>query len=243
MSSLFLRDDLVEARVGGSVELEGAEAKHAVAVNRVRAGERLLIGNGRGLIAEGIVEEVGQSLLRMRVEAVSESGPAMPRTILIQALAKGDRDELAVQASTELGVSAVIPWAADRSVSRWQGPKIEKGVARWQAIAREASKQSIRAWVPEVLPMHSTKDLVLLAATSRMFVLEPTADARLSAQTHADDRDIVLVVGPEGGISPAELTALAEAGARAARLGSEVLRTSSAGPAALAVLNAALGRW
>ena len=161
---------------------------------------------------------------------------------LAQALAKGDRDELAVQAATELGVDGVIPWTAARSISRWEGAKVAKGHDRWSAIVREATKQSIRAWLPDVLDLASTNQLSRLAGEVRMLVLEPTADLALSA-LEADDRDIVLVVGPEGGIAPTELATLTAAGATLVRLGDTVLRTSTAGPAAIAVLNAKLGRW
>jgi 16S rRNA (uracil1498-N3)-methyltransferase len=169
-----------------------------------------------------------------------------PAIILVQALAKGDRDEMAVQASTELGVDVVVPWSAARSISRWEGAKVAKGIARWSAIVREASKQSVRAWVPDVLDMVSTNALARLSGPTRMLVLEPTADAALSAVplTGRDlPSDITLVVGPEGGIAPHELDALVAAGATLVRLGDSVLRTSTAGPAAIAVLSAKLGRW
>jgi 16S rRNA (uracil1498-N3)-methyltransferase len=147
-----------------------------------------------------------------------------------------------VQAATELGVDGVIPWTAGRSISRWEGAKIAKGHDRWSAIVREATKQSIRAWLPDVLDLATTAQLARLASETRMLVLEPTADVALSA-IDADERDIVLVVGPEGGIAPNELQAFTAAGATLVRLGDTVLRTSTAGPAAIAMLNAKLGRW
>ena len=165
-----------------------------------------------------------------------------PAIFLAQALAKGDRDELAVQAATELGIDGVIPWSAARSISRWEGAKVAKGRDRWSAVVREATKQSIRAWIPDVLDLASTKQLLAMASAARMIVLEPTAALPLS-QLELDGRDIVLLVGPEGGIADHELDALAAAGASIVRLGDEVLRTSTAGPAAIAVLNAKLGRW
>jgi len=234
--------------VGATVSVTGAEAKHAVTVSRVRPGETLLLGNGAGLMLGVTVVSAAPAELVVRVDSVTRTPAATPRIVLVQALAKGDRDELAVQAGTELGIDAVIPWAAARSVARWDGVKIAKGQARWAAIVREASKQSIRPWLPEVLPLTSTKQLAQLAATSRMLLLEPTASARLTAigapsVDRADDRDIVLVVGPEGGIAPSELDILEQAGATRVKLGDTVLRTSTAGPAAVAILNAALDRW
>jgi 16S rRNA (uracil1498-N3)-methyltransferase len=175
--------------------------------------------------------------------------------VLVQALAKGDRDELAIQAATELGVDEVVPWQAARSVSRWvpasggarpqDGAKAAKGIARWQTIVREAGKQAHRAWMPQVTGVVTTAGLAARAADSRMLVLEPTAADRLTGIRFdpADTRDILLVVGPEGGIAPEELEALRDAGAFVVALGDTVLRTSTAGPAALAIIAAALGRW
>ncbi|MET0932430.1 MAG: 16S rRNA (uracil(1498)-N(3))-methyltransferase [Mycetocola sp.] len=244
MSSLYLREDLETAAEDALVDLEGAEAKHAVTVNRSRVGDEIRIGNGRGLVVTGVVETLEPGHVSVRVASVTVENEATPRLVLVQALAKGDRDEMAIQAATELGVSAIVPWAAARSVSRWEGMKKEKGRSRWETIVREASKQSIRSFVPPVHPLASTADLERLTATCRVVLLDPTATDRLSELDVSDDtRDVLLVVGPEGGISDAELASLAAAGAVRARLGDTVLRTSSAGPAALAVLNVALGRW
>ncbi|WP_022880956.1 16S rRNA (uracil(1498)-N(3))-methyltransferase [Gryllotalpicola ginsengisoli] len=242
MANFYLREDLADASVGGVVELVGAEARHIATVARTRPGERLLVGNGAGLVVGGLAESVAAAAVTLRVDAVRRESPPSPSVTLVQALAKGDRDELAVQAATELGVDAVVPWQAERSVSRWAGPKAEKGRERWAAIVREAAKQSMRPWLPGVEELATTRRLGDLAERARMLVLEPGAEHPLTA-LEPDGRDLVLVVGPEGGISPAELEALDAAGAEPVRLGPEVLRTSTAGPAALAVLNAKLHRW
>ena len=242
VSSLYLREDLLVTLVGQRLSIVGAEAKHAATVNRTRPGEVVAIGNGRGLVATGRVVSATPSELTIEVDAVEHAKRPSPMLTLAQALAKGDRDELAVQASTELGIDVVIPWAAERSVSRWEGPKVAKGRERWSAIAREAAKQSIRPWVPEVGELLTSKQLPALAAAIRMLVLEPTAVTPLTA-IRPDGRDIVVVVGPEGGLTDGELTRFADAGAELVRLGDTVLRTSTAGPAAIAVLNAGLGRW
>ncbi|WP_104128381.1 16S rRNA (uracil(1498)-N(3))-methyltransferase [Cryobacterium sp. Y57] len=246
MAHFYLQETLraAQCRPGAVVSVDGAEARHAVTVSRVRPGERLRLGNGAGLLVQGTVLTAEATVLTLRVDDASETAAATPRIRLVQALAKGDRDELAVQAATELGVDGVIPWAASRSITKWEGPKIAKGHERWISIVREASKQSIRAWLPGVAPLASTKQLAVLAATTRMLLLEPTASGRLTeVAAPTDDRDILLVVGPEGGISPAELLLLEQAGATPVRLGDTVLRTSTAGPAALAILNATFGRW
>lgn len=224
--------------------LSGAEARHAVTVRRVRPGEAVTVGDGQGTLADGVCESAAPAEVVVRIEAVRIVDAPTPRLVLVQALAKGDRDELAVQAATELGVDGVLPWSASRSVSRWDGPKVDKGIARWTAIVREAAKQAHRARVPEVGPLVSTVNLVALASTSRMLLLEPTAQARLTSLSLQDEtRDIVLVVGPEGGFAPEELERLTEAGAMPVRLGETVLRTSTAGPAAIAVVSALLARW
>lgn len=252
MSSLFLLDELsvVPHELGDVVTLGGDEAKHAATVNRMRVGEHTAIGDGRGLIVEGVVVRAEAKELDLAVERVHEHPEPTPRIVLVQALAKGDRDEMAVQTATELGVSGVVPWQAERSVSRWAGPKAVKGVERWRSIVREAAKQSIRPFVPAVGDLVDVPELIAETDGCRMLVLDPGASTRLTSLTFGttaggepDDRSIVLVVGPEGGISPRELEKLDEAGAETVRLGDEVLRTSSAGPAAIAVLNVALGRW
>lgn len=243
MASLYLipEIDAQDAVAGGVVRVMGDEARHAISVARLRVGERVSVGDGSGLIVEGVVASTDDAVLSVTVErAIHEERPG-PELWLAQALAKGDRDELAVQAATELGVSGVIPWAAERSVSRWEGTKAEKGRERWASIVREASKQSIRAWVPEVAPLATTAQLATLGGA--VLVLEPTASASLTEFDLGQHDHITILVGPEGGVSPRELATLDDAGAAAVRLGSEVLRTSTAGPAALAVLNVRLGRW
>jgi 16S rRNA (uracil1498-N3)-methyltransferase len=239
----FLLADGSSAVPGETVTLAGAEAHHAAAVRRVRAGEEVTVGDGRGTWLTGRCEDVSPREVVVRVTARDEVPAPRPRIVLAQALAKGDRDELAVQAATELGVDEIVPWQAARSVSRWDAAKAEKGRARWTSIVREAAKQAHRAWIPDVAPLETTAALAARAAASRVIVLEPTAESRLSDLAAEIDRDIVLVVGPEGGVAPEELDALQRAGALPARLGETVLRTSTAGPAALAVVSVALGRW
>jgi 16S rRNA (uracil1498-N3)-methyltransferase len=242
MAHFYLTEDLEDAAPGDLVRITGAEARHAVTVSRLRVGETIAVGNGRGLVVTGAITSADHAELVLAATTVERAERSGPAVILAQALAKGDRDELAVQAATELGVDAVIPWAAGRSISRWEGAKVQKGVDRWIAVTREASKQSMRPWLPDVLDLVSTKQLARLATETRMLVLEPTASARLT-ELELDGRDLLVVVGPEGGLSPDEVDALAAAGAEPVRLGDEVLRTSTAGPAAIAVLNAKLGRW
>jgi 16S rRNA (uracil1498-N3)-methyltransferase len=242
MSSLYFNEALESPvtgspEIGSTVTLDGDEARHAVTVARTRVGERLAIGNGRGLIVHGSVTSLDP--LAITVDEVERQPVLDPELWLVQALAKGDRDELAVQSATELGVSGVIPWAAERSVTKWDGAKIARGQARWEAIVREASKQSIRSWVPAVEALASTKSIAKAGA----LVLDPAASTPLASVTLPTSGRITIVVGPEGGISDHEFELFEAGGAVRVRLGGEILRTSTAGPAALAVLNARLGRW
>ncbi|WP_105566575.1 16S rRNA (uracil(1498)-N(3))-methyltransferase [Microbacterium halophytorum] len=243
MALHFVSDAAGAAVPGGTVELTGAEAHHAAAVRRVRAGERVTVTDGRGAWATGEVEASDAASVVIRVASREDRRAAEPRLVLVQALAKGDRDEMAVQAATELGVDEVVPWQAARSVSRWEGKKLVKGRERWAAIVREAAKQAHRAWVPEVAEPVTTTQLAARAAAGGMLLLDPWASTSLTAAELPSSGEVTLVVGPEGGIADEEIARLEAAGARAVRLGETVLRTSTAGPAALAVLNARWGRW
>ena len=252
MASLYLVETLDGVAVGDSVTLDGAEGRHAVSVARVRTGETLRLSDGRGAVVTGAVLSTARDSLELEVDTVAFDAPQRPSLTLVQALAKGGRDEMAVQAATEIGVDRIVPWSAARSVSRWDGAKVEKGRARWAAIAHEASKQAIRSRVPAVDAPVTTAQLAGFPGDSRVvLVLDPVGAVRLSAweppsgDASGESRvdEIVLVVGPEGGIDGSEFDRLVAAGAVRVRLGDTVLRTSTAGPAALAVLQTRLGRW
>lgn len=242
MALHFLVESAGDAAVGGLVSLTGAEAKHAAVVRRLRVGEAVTVGDGHGVWLTGTAEEIAPARVDVRITERVVQPPASPRIVLVQALAKGDRDELAVQAACELGADEIVPWQASRSVSRWEGPKAAKGRERWSTIVREAAKQAHRAWVPEVGTVATTAQLAERASDQRVLLLDPTASVRLS-EIEPDGRDVVVVVGPEGGIASDELERLEAAGAERVLLGDTVLRTSTAGPAAIAVLSVALGRW
>lgn len=233
---LFHKENLV-AEIGSLVELNGPEGKHAVQVRRMRQGEAIQLSDGKGLRVRGTVAELSGSTLKLEVtEVISEELPARQIT-LVQALAKGDRDELAIQAATELGAMGIIPWQASRSISRWDGPKIAKGQARWQQIVSEAAKQSLRAYTPEVKNIADTKDLAgLVASFDLVLVLDTSASATIAEAGIPSSGSIALVVGPEGGIEQSELDALQAAGAKLVSLGANVLRTSTAGPALIGAL-------
>lgn len=242
MAHFYLSDAVTAAVIGAVVVVTGSEARHAVTVGRLRAGETLSVGDGNGMIASGVVSTVDADRFQLTVQSLHFEEEPGPSLWLAQALAKNDRDELAIQAATELGIDGVIPWSAGRSIVKWEGSKVAKHEERWASILREASKQSMRHRIPRLRPITSTAGIARLAAEFHIVVLEPTGTARLSALA-IHDRDILLVVGPEGGIAPAELSRFAAAGASVVTMGDRILRTSTAGPAAIAVLNGALSRW
>jgi 16S rRNA (uracil1498-N3)-methyltransferase len=228
---------------GSAVLLDGEEGRHAVTVRRLRAGERLDVADGTGVLARCLVRAVGRAGLELVVESVQGVAAPLPRLVLVQALAKGGRDEQAVEAATELGVDAVIPWQAERSVSVWAGERRAKGRDRWQAAVREAAKQSRRARVPQVAELVDGTSLAAAVRQAALaLVLDGSAEQPIPPDGLPTAGDLLLVVGPEGGISEPELAALTGAGALPVRLGPHVLRTSTAGPAALALLCRQL-RW
>jgi 16S rRNA (uracil1498-N3)-methyltransferase len=227
------------------VTLSGPEGHHAAAVRRLRAGERADVSDGAGTLAECTVVSVSRDTVVLSARSVHVVPSPEPRITVVQALPKGDRAELAVELMTEVGVDAIVAWAAERSVTRWHGERGSRALGKWRATAREAAKQSRRAWIPEVTGPATVAEVARLAseAATLTVALEADAAAPLSTLALPDSGSIVLVVGPEGGISPAERASLAEAGAVAARLGPTVLRTSTAGAAAAAILLARTGRW
>lgn len=224
------------------MEVTGTEARHAITVGRLKLGESLSVGDGNGTIVVGEVSAVEADRFTLLAESVEIEDEPSPSLWLAQALAKNDRDELAIQAATELGVDGVIPWASARSIVKWDAKKQGKHEQRWHSILREASKQSLRHRIPVLRPLASTNTLAALGEDFHLVVLEPTGHEPLSA-LQSDGRDILIIVGPEGGIAPSELSRFTAAGASAVSMGTHVLRTSTAGPAAISVLNSLLHRW
>jgi len=253
---LILDAALETAREGDALTLGGDEGKHAAKVARIGVGEQILLTDGPGHQVLAEVTAARKEALDLRL--LTDPAPAvqrLPQLALVQALATGGRDEQAVESATELGVDRVVPWIARRSVSVWRGEKLAKGRARWTGTVRAAVKQCRRPGIPAVDAPATTRELVAdlrerTAAGSLVLVLHEQesvgllelADELRTASEHGIE-EIVVIVGPEGGIDPEELDALREAGARSVLLGPEVLRSSTAGPAALAVLSGLLGRW
>ncbi|GAA2733928.1 16S rRNA (uracil(1498)-N(3))-methyltransferase [Actinocorallia aurantiaca] len=241
---VFVVDRAVLAGTGGRVVLEGAEGRHAATVKRLRVGEEVVLTDGEGTRGRCSVLSVGRDRLELEVLGRQEEPPASPRITVVQALPKGERGELAVEVMTEAGVDEIVPWSASRSITQWRAERREKSLGRWRNAAREAGKQARRSRFPVVPDLASTAQVAArLERAELALVLHEEAAEPLGALSVEGVGEIVLVVGPEGGISPEELELFTGAGARAVLLGPTVLRTSTAGVAALAVLMTRTGRW
>lgn len=236
---LFLLDELADPlpMVGSQVQLAGDEGRHAAVVRRIRPGEMIMIGNGRGQGVRGVVLEVaGPSLT---IEVINHLGAALEpqRFVAAQALAKGDRSELAIEMLTEMGVHEIVPWQASRSIVRWSPDRAARSLAKWRSTAREAAKQSRRLTVPEVSQPVSTGQLAqLVASVDLALLLHEEAKESLAEADLPTAGTILIIIGPEGGIAAEELRQLTEAGARSVSVSDAVLRTSTAGVVALAGL-------
>ncbi|MET8944171.1 16S rRNA (uracil(1498)-N(3))-methyltransferase [Streptomyces sp. NPDC004542] len=245
---VFVVDSLEGVGPGSVIDVTGPEGRHAVSVRRLQPGEHVVVTDGRGRGAAGVVRSAAgkDHLVVEPFEFPVEAEPS-PRITVVQALPKGDRGELAVETMTETGVDAIVPWAASRCITQWKGERGLKALGKWRATAREAGKQSRRLRFPDVADAATSKQVAQLLAKAdfaavlhedRDYPSEPLATAQLPAEG-----EIVLVVGPEGGVAPEELALFGEAGAKAYRLGRTVLRTSTAGTAAAALLLGRTGRW
>ncbi|GAA0896990.1 16S rRNA (uracil(1498)-N(3))-methyltransferase [Pseudonocardia zijingensis] len=239
---LFLVDALPAA---GPARLDGPEGRHAATVKRLRPGEAVLLSDGRGGLAHAVVDAAGRDAVDLTVTRRADAEPPAPRVLLAQALVKGDRGELAVELATEAGVDGILPWRAARCVARWEeGPRGAKALARWRTTVREATKQARRPWMPEVEePVTTTALAGRVAAADLAIVLHEAAAERLTDVALPERGDVLLVVGPEGGVTDAELESLVAAGARPVRLGPEVLRASTAAAVALGALGVLTRRW
>jgi 16S rRNA (uracil1498-N3)-methyltransferase len=239
---LFLLDPLPAA---GQARLEGPEGRHAATVKRLRPGEAVLLSDGRGGLAHAVVDAAGRDTVDLTITGRADADPPTPRVLLAQALVKGDRGELAVELATEAGVDGILPWRAARCVARWEeGPRGEKALARWRSTVREAAKQARRPWLPAVEEPVTTAALARrVAAVDLAVVLHEAASERLTDVSLPPLGDLLLVVGPEGGVTDAEIDALVAAGARPVRLGPEVLRASTAAAVALGALGVLTARW
>ena len=242
---VHLHPDLAGVGVGDAVTLAGDEARHAVAVRRTQVGERIVLTDGRGARLTTRVTAVAKTRLEAVVEQRVDDPEPVPRMTVVQPEPKGDRGELAVSPLPEIGAARIGPWAAERCVATWRGERADKGRARWTATSRESAKQARRSWLPEVDPVADLAAVVAEVGRADLAVVlheAPGGDTLADRPVEAA-RHLLVVVGPEGGVTDPELAALADAGARTVRLGAEVLRTSTAGVAACAALLGRTERW
>jgi 16S rRNA (uracil1498-N3)-methyltransferase len=236
---LFLLDDIADPfpAVGARVTLAGDEGRHAAVVRRIQPGEMIMIGNSRGSGVRGVVVEIRGAGLT--VEVLSHlTTAAEPRCfVAAQALAKGDRSELAVEMMTEMGISEIVPWQAARSIVRWTPDRMARALSRWRSTAREAAKQSRRLQVPQVSEPVTTRQLAQrVASVDCALLLHEEAEQPLAKVDLPAAGTVLIIIGPEGGISAEELSELSSAGSRPVSISDGVLRTSTAGVVALAAL-------
>jgi 16S rRNA (uracil1498-N3)-methyltransferase len=221
------------------VTLDGPEGHHAADVRRLRVGEQLWLTDGSGARGWGTVQEAKRGQLEVAVSNWARDEVQPPRLVVFQALAKGGRDEAAVEAMTEVGVDEIIGWSASRSIAKWT----DRSATKWRSTADAAAKQARRSWWPDVSGPASTTDVAARIATADVaIVLHEAASGSLTELALATAREVVLAIGPEGGISDDELELMIGAGACAVRLGDSVLRSSTAGVAALSAI-CARTRW
>ncbi|MFD6162196.1 16S rRNA (uracil(1498)-N(3))-methyltransferase [Nocardia sp. NPDC060256] len=244
-ATVFYLDEVPEP--GAIAVLDGPEGRHAATVRRIRVGEPITLSDGRGVLAESEVVAAQRDRLDLRVLNRAVAQPVSPRVTVVQALPKSDRSELAVELMTEAGADTIVPWQAARCIANWEG-KAGKAVDKWRAAARSAARQSRRPYIPEIADLHRTRDLVELIRKSKadgaiVAALHESGTGRFTELLFADAPEVVLIVGPEGGLDGSELAALSEAGADIVLLGPTVLRTSTAAAVALGALGALTPRW
>lgn len=238
--------ELETARTGTLVELTGPEGHHAATVMRLQVGEQVQLSDTETTLVHGVVSAVGQGRLTVEVHQVINAPLPRPRLVLVQALSKDKRDVQAVESATELGVDAVQPWQAERSVVRWKAGREAKKHAEWVSTVTAAAKQTRRISLPSVRPLVNTTQYVAgLQQNTAVIVLHETQQQSLrnAVEQIGEVAELHLVVGPEGGITDQEIHQLTTAGAQVARLGANVLRSSTAGPAAISGTQLLLGRW
>ncbi|GAB3731229.1 16S rRNA (uracil(1498)-N(3))-methyltransferase [Luteimonas pelagia] len=230
---------------GLRVPLPDAAAGHLVRVLRLKEGDACVLFNGDGQDYPGRVASIGRKEVLVDVEDGTQAGRESPlRVTLLQGVARGEKMDWILQKAAELGVAAVLPVESERSEVKLEGSRRQRRVAHWQGVLASACEQCGRARVPEVAPLRPLAEALsgLSASDGRRLFLDPDARLALPDLRLEDELPLaaVLAVGPEGGWSPGDRNALAAAGFEGLRLGPRILRTETAGIAALAALQA---RW
>ncbi|MRH89544.1 16S rRNA (uracil(1498)-N(3))-methyltransferase [Nocardia sp. SYP-A9097] len=244
-ATVFYLDEIPEP--GATAVLDGPEGRHAATVRRIRVGEPITLSDGNGLLADSEVVAAQKDRLELKVLDRRIAPPATPQVTVVQALPKSERSELAVELMTEAGADAIVPWQAIRCVSKWEN-KAHKAVEKWRTAAKQAARQSRRPYIPDVADLHTTRELLNLVREAKshgaiVAALHESGETRLTELSFDGVPEVILIVGPEGGLDDSELAALAEAGADIVLLGPTVLRTSTAAAVALGALGALTPRW
>ncbi|GAC57172.1 hypothetical protein GOHSU_16_01300 [Gordonia hirsuta DSM 44140 = NBRC 16056] len=236
-------------RAGESVTVTGPEGRHAVTVTRIKAGAPVILGDGRGTRADGTVTGIdGKDRFTVRAGRVEFQARPTPLVTVVQALPKSDRADLAVDLMTEAGVDEIVPWQAARSIARWSGSRAAKGVDKWRTVAATAAKQARRPWIPQVHELSTTIGVRDLCARVHadggvVALLHEEGAVPFRSIDFTEAAEVVLVIGPEGGLTDEEIADLTALGGRSVVLGPEVLRTAAAGAVALGALGAVTDRW
>jgi 16S rRNA (uracil1498-N3)-methyltransferase len=240
MLTLFLVDKLEDSNL---IEIAGDEAHHAIKVLRITVGEEILISDGAGNWVRASVENIEKKTFTAKVLERGFQPEKSPRLVVVQGLPKSDRVKDAIEILVESGVDLIIPWQADRSISKWRQDSLDK----WQSAAVAATKQSRRFRKPEIIDGLSLSQLLEIESeNSVVLVMHESATTKLSevvTSKFSGMSEILIVIGPEGGISDSELAVLEGAGAHIVGLGPEVFRSAHAGGAALSAVSALIGRW
>ena len=240
MLTLFLVDKLEDSNL---IEVSGDEAHHAIKVLRITVGEEILISDGAGNWVRASVESIEKKTFAAKVLERGFQPEKSTRLIVVQGLPKSDRVKDAIEILVESGVDLIIPWQADRSISKWRQDSLDK----WQSAAVAATKQSRRFRKPEIIDGLSLSQLLEIESeNSVVLVMHESATTKLSevvTSKFSGMSEIIIVIGPEGGISDSELAVLEGAGAHIVGLGPEVFRSAHAGGAALSAVSALIGRW
>ncbi|MGA0112968.1 MAG: 16S rRNA (uracil(1498)-N(3))-methyltransferase [Candidatus Nanopelagicaceae bacterium] len=238
MLPLFIVDNLPNS---GSLEIDGDEAKHAISSLRIKNGELISVTDGKGGRADAQVISVTGKTFVVELNNYQQEPSSQIKLTVVQALTKGDRARETIELLTEAGVDQIIPWSAQRCVGQWKDDALEK----WRVWSKEATKQSRRSWIPEISEIQTTIDIVKRVKDSELsLIFHETGEKKLSqVLSEKSPSSLLLIIGPEGGISETELEAFKLAGAIEVSMGKPVFRSAHAGAAALAAVQTGLKVW
>ena len=222
------------------IEVDGDEAHHGVNVLRLKTSEEVKISDGVGNWGVGTVSQVNKKSFTVEILDRGFEPASKQRVVVVQAILKNDANKEAVDFLTQVGADEIIPWQSQHSIGKFD----DKSLSKWQSAARESSRQSRRVRIPVISNAYSTENLISkIKGLQNIFVLHESADNRLSQIEINQEADVILIVGPEGGLSEIEVNTFVTAGAKIVRLGESVLRAANAGAAAASVVMSRTGKW